>query len=229
MDGVGLGGDAPDYDTIYNTKAKQSYEISNWKEIGTWNVGQMAFGTPDKAIVVGGHKVSNSVGNSLIGSGIHSTITSKRVYVWDVSVIPEEDSYLKNYYGRRFNTYYPTSTLPISSNQNMSSLNVIIFDAESDIVVERMGTVTFDGTKDNIQVVFDKEMPSEVDINYSITTTCGDNVKVWWENKTTQGFTLKCEISKWTGTVDYTATSIVKTTEKDIVENPPESGYIFNK
>lgn len=229
MDGVGLGGDTPDYDTIYNTKTKQTYQLSNWKEIGHWNVGQMAFGNTDKVIVVGGHKVSSEIGNSLIGSGMHSTLTSKRVYIWDVSVIPQEDSYLKNYYGRRFNTFYSTATLPISSNQNKSDMSIIIYNAESDIVIERFGTVTFDGTKNNIDVKFDKEMPDDVDVKYCIAMTCGDNVKVWWENKTKQGFTLKSEIEKWAGTVDYTATAIIKTTEQDIVNNPPENGYIFSK
>lgn len=229
MDGVGLGGDTPDYDTIYNTKAKQTYEIGNWKEIGYWNIGQMAFGTPDKCVVVGGHKVSRNTGNTLIGSGMHANNTSKRIYIWDTSVIPEEDSFLKNYYGRRFNTYYSSETMTISSNQNRSNLDCIIFDAESDIVVERFGTATFDGSTNSLEVKFDKEMPDEVDTNYSISMTCDDNIKVWWDNKTKSGFTIKTEISTWSGKVDYIASTIIKVTEKDITEKPSDEGLNWNK
>jgi hypothetical protein len=229
MDGVGLGGDTPDYDTIYNVDIDSTYPVVNWKEIGSWYVGQMAFGTPRKSVIVGGHKVDRNVGKTLVGSGLHASNTSKRVYVWDQTTVAPEDSYLKNYYARRFNTYTPNGTVPISSNQNLSNLNCIIFEGESDIVVERVGTVTFDGSNDVVSVSFDKEMPSEVGVNYVITITCGDNVKMWWENKSTTGFEIHSEIENWSGTVDWMATAITKVTEQDILEKGNSSGYIFEK
>jgi hypothetical protein len=33
--------------------------------------------------------------------------------------------------------------------------------------------------------------------------TPSDNVRVWWEEKAEGKFTIKCELSKWTGTVDW--------------------------
>lgn len=229
MDGVGLGGDTPDYDTIYNVRVDSTYPVTNWKEIGHWYVGQMAFGSPRKAVVVGGHRVDRSIGRTLIGSGLHAPATSKRVFVWDQTTISPEDSYLKNYYARRFNTYMPNGTVPISSNQNLSNLNCIIYEGESDIVVERVGTVEFDGSDDKVSVVFDKLMPDSVGINYSVSMTCSDNVKMWWENKTATGFEIHSEIKEWKGTVDWIATAIIKVTEQDILDKGNSSGYIFEK
>lgn len=229
MDGVGLGGDTPDYDTIYNVRVDSTYPVTNWKEIGSWYVGQMAFGTARKAVVVGGHKIERSIGRTLKGSGLHAPPTTKRVFVWDQTTISPEDSYLKNYYARRFNTYMPNGTVPISSNQNLSNLNCMIYEGESDIVVERVGTVEFDGSDDKVSVVFDELMPDSVGINYSVTMTCDDNVKMWWENKTSTGFEIHSEIKEWKGKVDWMATSIIKVTEQDIVDKGNSSGYIFEK
>lgn len=229
MDGVGLGGDAPNYDTIFNPKTNSAYPIINWKEVGTWNVGQIAFGTPRKSVIVGGHAVDRSAGFNLYGSGIHAAPTSKRVYVWDQTTSAPEDSYLKNYYARRFNTYYPNGTVPISSNQNLSDLNCVIFEGESDIVVERVGNAEFDGSADSITVKFDTPMDAAISTNYSVTMTCSDNVKMWWTNKTTSGFTINSEIKGWRGTVDWVATAITKVTEQDITDKGNSSGYIFEK
>ena len=30
-----------------------------------------------------------------------------------------------------------------------------------------------------------------------------DNIKVWWEDKAEGGFTIKCELAKWSGVVDW--------------------------
>lgn len=229
MDGVGLGGDAPDYDTIFNPKTSSAYPIINWKEIGSWNIGQIAFGTPRKSVIVGGHAVDRSAGFTLYGSGLHSAPTSKRVYVWDQTVSAPEDSYLKNYYARRFNTYYPNGTVPISSNQNLSDLNCVIFEGESDIVVERVGNVEFDGSSNSVTVKFDTPMDASVSTNYSVSMTCSDNVKMWWTNKSTSGFTINSEINGWKGTVDWVATASIKVTEQDITDKGNSSGYIFEK
>lgn len=233
MDGVGLGGDAPDYDSISISgagfKKIKVHPVTEWREVGFWNIGQMAFGTPEKSVIVGGHKISRNTGDTLFGSGLHSAPTSKRVYIWNTSSIPEEDSYLKNYYGRRFNTFFPTTTVAISSNECKTSLNCIIFDAESNIDVERFGTAAFNKNTNSIDVTFDIPMPAEVSEKYYLSLTCNQNVKVWWENKTAEGFTLKSELDNWNGTVDYMATTTIPTTEKDILENPTQSGYIFKK
>ena len=233
MDGVGLGGDSPNYDTISilgsGFKTVKIHPVTQWREIGFWNIGQMIFGTVDKSVIVGGHKISRSVGQTLLGSGMHSSPTSKRIYIWNTEDIPEEDSYLKNYYGRRFNTYYTTNTSAISANGNRSDLNCIIFEAESNIDVERFGTVFFESNTNSVNVTFATPMSDDVGANYYVALTCSENIKVWWENKTTSGFTIKSEMSNWTGTVDYMATVTMKTTEQDIIQNPPENGYIFNK
>lgn len=229
MDGVGLGGDAPNYDTIINPQTRVAYNITNWKEIGTWNIGQMAFGSPRNAVIVGGHKVDRRAGNSLVGSGLHAAPTSQRVFIWNQAGIAPEDSYLKNYYARRFNTYSPNGTVPISSNQNLSDLNCIIYDAQSDIVVERVGSVEFDGGSNSVVVVFDTPMPDEVGVNYSISITCDDNVKMWWTGKSTTGFTINSEIATWAGHVDYLATAITQATEDDITNVGNSSGFIFPK
>lgn len=227
MDGVGLGGDAPNYDTIYDSNNEKYRPLANWDEIGSWHVGQMAFGTPQRAVIVGGHKVPRSI----ISGGLHAGETTKRVFVWDFVNIPEEDSFLTNYKGRRFYTYYTNdaSTTPISGNENKSDLNCIIFDAESPIVVERFGTGVFDGSGDSVSVTFDKPMPSEVGSNYSISLTPSDNVEVWWEEKTESGFTIKVELKEWKGQVDFLATTVIKVQEKDIEEKGSTEGYIFEK
>ncbi len=229
MDGVGLGGDAPDYDTIVNGTTKKSYGVGSWDQIGKWHVGQMAFGTPQRAIIVGGHKVNRSAGNGLVGSGLHANNTSKRVFIWDFNRIPEEDSYLTNYLGRRFHTFFSNSSnsVPISGNENKSDLNCIIFDAESNIIVERFGTAIFDGTTQEVTVQFDNEMPDAAATSYSISLTPDDNVEVWWSAKTSSGFTVKTELKNWKGRIDYLATAIIKVTESDIEKKGPLDGLTF--
>ncbi len=34
------------------------------------------------------------------------------------------------------------------------------------------------------------------------------NVKVWWDNKTENGFTIKVELETWTGSVDWQITLV---------------------
>lgn len=228
-DGVGMGGDVPDYDTIYNIKAESSYPINQWNEINEWYIGQMAFGTPQKCVVVGGHKIDKYVSKTLIGSGLHAAPTTNRIFVWDQTFISPEDSYLKNYYAKRFNTYYTTTSERISSNQNLSSLSCTIFDAESDIVVERVGNIVSDGSTNIITVTFDTPMPEEVGADYQIVITPDDNIKVWWENKSSSGFTIKIELNNWKGNIDYLATTVIKVKEDDILQKGNNSGYIFEK
>lgn len=229
MDGVGFGGDAVNYDSVYNTTGKTYYPINNWSEIGYWTIGQMAFGSVTNAVVVGGHKISRNVGTTLFGSGLHASPTTKRVYIWNKNDIAEEDGYLKNYYGRRFNTFYTTETQSISSNQNHSTLDCILFQAESDIVAERIGTIHFDGTFNQTTIKFDLALDKSIADTYSITLTPNDNVKLWWSDKTVDGFTIHCELSNWIGSVDYLVSSVTKVTEDNLTNLNPEDGYNFKK
>jgi len=230
MDGVGLGGDAPNYDTIWNTPQSIEKLANQWRQIGGWHIGQMAFGTPLRAIVVGGHRVDRNVGRTLVGSGIHASPTTKRIFVWDTQTIPEEDTYLTNYLGRRFFSTIenPNVTVPISGTGASSDLNVIIFDAESNIIVERTGTVVFDGTNTST-AIFDKPFPSEIDVNYSIALTPNDNVEVWWTDKTVAGFTINTELADWKGEVAFLATAVINVTETDISSLGEFDGYEWNK
>jgi hypothetical protein len=229
MDGVGLGGDAPNYDAIFNTNSKKVNLVSDWDQIGKYHVGQMAFGTPERSVVVGGHTINKDAWKTSGGGGIHAGPTTKRIFLWDFITIPEEDSYLTNYLGRRFHTFYvnESGTLPISSNNNSSDLNCIIFNAESDKVVERFGTAVFDGSSDSVSVTFDDAMPDQVGANYSICLTPSDNVEAWWSEKTAGGFTIKIELKEWKGQIDYLATTIIKVTEEDINKKDELDGYIF--
>jgi hypothetical protein len=229
MDGVGLGGDAPDYDSIVNPITKIKNPCALWSQINKWHIGQMAFGTTSQAVIVGGHKVDRTAGQTLVGSGLHADPTTSRVFVWDFTTIPEEDSFLTNYLGRRFFTYAEndSNTPPITSNNTMSDLNCIVYDAASDIIVEQHGTATFDGTSQTVQVTFDTPFGSNVGTNYSIGLTPNDSVKLWWTNKTMGGFTLNIAVSSWAGNVDYLATATTQVTEQDISNLGPLQGYIF--
>lgn len=228
MDGVGLGGDVPDYDTIFDKKLKKIKAASNWKDMNYWHVGQMCFGTPDAAVIIGGHKVDRSICETGRNSGYHGMPTTKRVFIWDMTEIPEEDSYLKNYMGRRMFTYN-TETPSTSSNGNCSSLNVMIFEGESDIIIERYGSSSFDGSSNKVTVTFDKPLPSEVGESYSVSLSPNDNVKVWWENKTPKGFDILISLKKWTGVVDYAVTSIIKATETDVNTLDTLDSFEFDK
>lgn len=228
MDGVGLGGDAPNYDTIYNKTLNEIRNVSSWQDINVWPLGQMCFGSPSSAVIVGGHKTDRNIGKNGKYNGYHASETTNRVFVWDLDVIPEEDTYNKNYLGRRLFTVFPSETeIPSASPGGQSSLNVIIFEAESDNIVEKQGTITFDGTSNSQTVTFDEEYPEGTE--YSISLTPSDNVEVWWENKTTSGFELFIEINDFKGTVDYFVTATIKTTEDDIINNDPLEGYDFYK
>jgi len=231
MDGVGLGGDVPVYDSIYNPTLKKIRNVTEWSEMNKWHIGQMCFGEPDASIIVGGHKVDSNISITGISNGYHSGETTPRVFVWDLRDIPEEDEFLKNYMGRRLHTQYPKDGEIYAGNSEnvLSSLSVNIYQAESDIIVERHGSVLFDNTSE-ATVEFDTPFSDDIsDGNYQISLTPSDNVEVWWENKTNSGFTIFTEIDNFSGSVDYVANAIINVTEKDISENSPLDGYIFDK
>lgn len=72
------------------------------------------------------------------------------------------------------------------------------------------GSVSWSATKINIeetretQVTFDSPIPqiNGADADYSIFLTSSDNIRVWYEEKTSAGFKIKCEKS-FDGTVSY--------------------------
>ena len=230
MDGVGLGGDVPNYDTIFNKTLNKIQDVSNWSDIKDWHIGQMCFGSPDSAVIVGGHKLSDEIYKTGIGNGYHSNPTTKRTFIWDLTSIPEEDTYLKNYMGRRMHTQFPENFeffASISENVE-SSLQVTIFEGESDIIIERHGTVKFDGNGNSQEVTFDDPLPDDI-TTYAISLTPSENIELWWSNKTNTGFTIFVEIDNFIGAVDYIISKSVSITEKDISENEPLDGYIFDK
>ena len=224
MDGVGLGGDVPDYSSIVD-KDGNKFDVSNWGNLNSWYIGQMAFGTPERSIVVGGHRVDPNI----LKVGIHAYNTSNRVFIWDFATIPPEDTYLKNYLGRRLWDYYIDTNGVIVPINSKSSIGVQIFNAESTIHMERHGTIVFDGTTINKSVQFDNPLPDEVGTNYTISLSPNDNIQCWWDNKSTSGFTLFVETSTWVGSVDYTISAKLLVTEKDILDLDGSDAYIFNK
>ena len=224
MDGVGLGGDVPDYSSIVDLDGKEK-NVSSWSQIGSWFIGQMSFGTTQRAVICGGHRVDPTKKSV----GLHAFETSKRVFVWDFADIPPEDSYLTNYLGRRTWTYYVDDNGIMVPTDSQSTFATTIYDAESTINVERQGSAKFDGSVGEVEVEFEEDLSEEVGINYSISLMPSDNIKVWWSDKKTSGFTIKCEATGWTGSVDYVISAEVKTTTEDFESLGPLDGYIIDK
>lgn len=219
MDGVGLGGDAIDYDKLL-------LNTTLYQEIGKWYVGQMAFGTTNQTIIVGGHEIDRNIAQTGRNSGLHSNNTSSRTFLWNLTNIPEEDTYCVNYVGRRLWDFYKEETEVID---NKSTFSIKIDNLDSDILSERQGTITFDGRSSSVNVVFDKPLPDGITTDYVIIMTPNDNVKVWWTDKTNSGFTVECEIKNWRGIVDYTVVAKVKLEKDDIMNKSIIDGYEFDK
>lgn len=222
MDGVGLGGDVPNYSTIVDNDGNQK-PVSEWQDIGSWYVGQMAFGTPNGAVIVGGHKVDPTK-NKI---GIHAYQTDKRIFKWDFSSIPPEDTYLKNYLGRRFWNYYIDENGLIIPIDIKPSFGINIFNAESPIVIEKVGSIKFDGSSNTQSVKFTEPFEENVGNNYSINLIPNDNIKCWWESKENSGFEIYIETDTWIGTIDYVVTAEINVTEEKIENLDDLEGYIF--
>jgi hypothetical protein len=224
MDGVGLGGEVPDYKSIVDLNNNKK-TVSDWSNIGQYFIGQMAFGTPERAIIVGGHRVDPTINKV----GIHASETSKRIFLWDFANISPEDSYLTNYLGRRLWTYVIDENNKIIPIQNKSSVSIKMFEGGSKVVVERVGTIHFDGSQTSQQVTFDREMPESVGTNYTISLQPNDNIKVWWDNKSTSGFQVNVETNTWSGDVDYTSSSVITVSPEDFDKLNALDGYIFTE
>lgn len=203
QDGVGFGGDIPDIDN------------KNCLPLKEWFVGQTAFGTPDKAIVVGGYKLKS--GDSALAPTDSASwwylYTTNKVFKWNKAIIQPEDMYNKNYMKRNFSPFYSNGENTFTN----SMLSYVMFDVGKAANLERRGSIDFNNT-DNVTVTFTDSIPDlfQTKNAYSISMTPNDNVKIWWDNKTETGFTIHCE-KTWTGTVDW---SIFYTEDlsKDTVE-----------
>lgn len=189
QDGVGFGGDIPDIDN------------TNCLPLKEWFVGQTAFGTPDKAIVVGGYKLKS--GDNAIAPTDSASwwylYTTNKVFKWNKNVINPEDMYNKNYTKRNFSSFYSNGENTFTN----STISYIMFDLGKNANLERRGTIDFNGT-DSVTVTFDQAIPDifQTKNMYSISMTPNANIKIWWDNKTETGFTINSEIP-WTGTVDW--------------------------
>jgi len=89
-----------------------------------------------------------------------------------------------------------------------SSLGVILLDVSGNALVERQGTVSFVNVK-TYQVIFSEPIPNSFadPTAYSISMNPSDNVKLYWANKTTSGFTINSEVV-WNGSVDWSISMI---------------------
>jgi len=191
QDGVGLGGDIPNLDSKNCLPLKQ------------WFIGQTALGTPDKAIVVGGCTINS--GDNTLAPNDSATWwylnTTDKTFRWNKSVINPEDMYNKNYTKRNFSPFFSNGENTFAN----SMLGYVMFDIGKNVNCERQGTAIFTGTSNFVDVVFDEPIPEVFATRnmYSIMMTPNDNIKVWWDNKTENGFTIHCEMNNWVGHVDW--------------------------
>lgn len=190
QDGVGIGGDIP------NIK-------DNCLPLNKWFIGQTAFGTPSKAIIVGGYQINS--GDDVFKNSAEPTwwsyMTTKDTFKWNTNVINPEDTYNRNYSKRGFSPTYNNGENTYAS----SSLGYVMFNLGKNVKIEKRGSINFNGDSNQVEVKFDEPMSEKLQNRniYSITMSPSDNIKIWWENKTENGFTVKCEINNWIGTVDW--------------------------
>ncbi len=190
QDGVGLGGDAP----LFN-RPGTSFSCNNTM---TNFIGQKAFGDTDKAIICGGYAIE-ATGELAFNHAFWNSFTQGPTFKWNRFVINPEDTVNKNYTYRNLSPFYSNG----DQTQSDSIHGGIVFDVSGPSTVERYGQVIFNDTNEAI-VEFDA-FPEYIQSKdkYSISLTPSDNVRVWWEDKAEGGFTIKCELEKWTGTVDW--------------------------
>ena len=206
QDGVGIGGEIPNIDSKNCLPLKQ------------WYIGQSAFGTPDKAIIAGGYAVNS--GDVAYAPDESDSwwylLTTNKTFKWNKAVINPEDMYNKNYMKRNFSPFFSNGENTFSN----SMLSYVMFDIGKNANVERKGTAEFNGDTNIVTVTFDEPIPSVFLTRnaYSISMTPNDNVKIWWDNKTQNGFDIHCEISNWTGKVDWSIFYTENLT-KDVVED----------
>lgn len=192
QDGVGLGGDAPAFNIYDDGREFTCNRLSQWF------IGQTAFGSPDKAVIVGGFAIAGD-GELKKSRCWWESPTFGTTFKWNTGIIQPEDTLNKNYSKRTLSPFY-------SNGQNSmatSSLGVILVDVSGKTKIERQGSVDFVGVK-TYKVVFPEAIPDYLTdpTNYSVSMVPSDNVKLYWSDKTATGFTINSEI-EFTGTVDW--------------------------
>jgi hypothetical protein len=214
QDGVGLGGDAPAFNLYDDGREFTCNRLSQWF------IGQTAFGSPDKAVIVGGFAIAGD-GELRKSHCWWESPTFGTTFKWNPNVIQPEDTLNKNYAKRALSPFYTNG----QNSMATSSLGVVILDVSGSTKIERQGTVDFVGVKE-YKVVFSEPIPDYMTnpTNYSISMVPSDNVKLYWSDKTPDGFTIKSEI-EFSGSVDWSIfmidplpTSVVDTNFNDEID-----------
>jgi len=197
QDGVGLGGDAPAFNVF--SDAEKSCNALN-----QYYVGQTAFGTVSNAVIAGGFTVQTD-GELTASHAWWERTTSGTTFKWSTEVISPEDSVNGNYKNRNFSPFFTNGEQTLSSTTH----GAILFDLSKQVTIERQGIAQFADQKE-FEVEFDTPIPEWAanKDKYSVTLMPDQNVKVWWADKTENGFTIKVELETWTGSVDWQITLI---------------------
>lgn len=102
--------------------------------------------------------------------------------------------------------------IPNPGNRNdlsTSSIDVLLYNTlVVDKVGRKIGQLSFNSEIQK-QVIFDIPFDSA---DYSISLSNNKNINMWYDGKTSKGFTIKAE-NKFTGTVDWTAIKVQKVEE----------------
>ena len=205
QDCVGLGGCGPTLESTCGVSEN-------------WSFGQVAFGNPDRAIIVGGFK--HDVGGSLIKKGPlgrdwRNEVSSRVTYKWNKSVISPEDSFNKNYGNR---TVCPKFAFGESTHAPIT-FGYLLFDVGQDVLEEFSGSVEFIDTN-KAEVKFDKKLSDHYKLKdqYAVILTPSANIKCWWSDKSETGFTINVEADTWNGVIDWSIL-YVEDLNREYVEN----------
>jgi len=193
QDGVGLGGDAPALN-LFDGNTEFTCQ-----RINQWFIGQSAIGNTESSVIVGGYAIAGD-GELHKSKSWWESSTFGVTFKWNTKVIQPEDTSNNNYKYRTLSPFF-------SSGENAgatSSLGVTIFDVGSNTTVERQGSAKFENNITTYAVKFTNAIPDYLPNKdkYSISLVCSDNVKVWWSNKSSSGFTINAE-AKFSGYVDW--------------------------
>jgi hypothetical protein len=105
--------------------------------------------------------------------------------------------YVADYHVDHWDRYFGSDIDGESASK--SSINVALFDTTpSTKYIRQHGTATFNAVSE-YKIIFDTEAQTE---SYSINLSCNKNINVWWENKSTKGFTIRSELP-FLGQVDW--------------------------
>jgi hypothetical protein len=193
QDGIGMGGNVPGFN-INDDNIDYSCN-----KLNKWFIGQSAFGSLDKAIIVGGYAVSED-GELHRSKCWWESPTFATTFKWNINVIQPEDTYNLNYLNRNLSPFWSTG----ENTGSNSTLSVLVMDVGSGIKIEKQGSVRFENNILEYDLTFDEPIPDYIihKDKYCVSMICSENVKLWWENKTEKGFTIKCETS-FSGVVDW--------------------------